>query len=241
VSALSGERPATLSAFIPQETFMSLVIDVISDVVCPWCYIGKRNLEAALVLYREKHPEASAPTVRWHPFQLNPQLPKTGVPRAEYLEKKFGGPARAQQIYARVTDAGKKAGIDFQFDRIVVQPNTVDAHRLVYHALEKGKQDAVVEELFKAYFLDARDLTKTSILSEIAEKAGIDRKSVAEYLETDEDSDLIAEADHEARQVGVEGVPFFILNRKVGLSGAQPPEMLLQAMEEAAAEQTESA
>jgi predicted DsbA family dithiol-disulfide isomerase len=215
---------------------MPLVIDVISDVVCPWCYIGKRHLEVALARFSEKHPDAPAPKVRWHPFQLNPQLPKSGVPRAEYLEKKFGGPARAQQIYARVVEAGKQAGIAFQFDRIAVQPNTVDAHRLVYHALEKGKQDAVVEELFKAYFLDARDLTKNSTLSDIAEKAGIDRQSVAEYLESDEDSVLIANADHEARQVGVEGVPFFILNRKFGLSGAQPPETLLQAMEKAAAE-----
>ena len=216
---------------------MSLVIDVISDVVCPWCFIGKRHLESALAQYREKHPDAPAPTVRWHPFQLNPQLPKTGVPRAEYLEKKFGGPTRAQQIYARVTEAGKKAGIDFAFDRIAVQPNTVNAHRLVYHALDKGKQDAIVEALFNAYFLDARDLTKTDTLAEVAGKAGIDAKSAAEYIESDEDSDLITDADREARQVGVEGVPFFILNRRYGLSGAQPPEVLLQAMEEAAAEQ----
>jgi len=216
---------------------VSLVIDVISDVVCPWCFIGKRHLESALAQYREKHPDAPAPTVRWHPFQLNPQLPKTGVPRAEYLEKKFGGPTRAQQIYARVTEAGKKVGIDFAFDRIAVQPNTVNAHRLVYHALDKGKQDAIVEALFNAYFLDARDLTKTDTLAEVAGKAGIDAKSAAEYIESDEDSDLITDADREARQVGVEGVPFFILNRRYGLSGAQPPEVLLQAMEEAAAEQ----
>ena len=215
---------------------MSIVIDIISDVVCPWCYIGKRNLEAALAKYHEQHAKDPTPTVRWHPFQLNPQLPKTGVPRAEYLEKKFGGPARTKQIYARVTEAGKQAGIDFDFDRITVQPNTVDPHRLVYHALAAGKQDAMVETLFRAYFLDARDLTKVSTLAELAAQAGIDKQSAETYLGSDEDRDLIADADQEARRMGVEGVPFFIINRKYALSGAQPPEVMLKAIEQTVAE-----
>jgi len=215
---------------------MPLVIDVISDVVCPWCFIGKRHLEAALAEFRSKHSDEPAPVVRWHPFQLNPQLPKTGVPRADYLEKKFGGPARAQQIYARVTEAGKNAGINFDFNAITVQPNTVDAHRLVYRAIDQNRQDAMVEALFRAYFLEARDLTRVNVLSEIAEKAGFDRDSATEYLESGDDSELIADADQEARGMGVEGVPFFILNKKYALSGAQPPDVLLQAMEQAVAD-----
>jgi predicted DsbA family dithiol-disulfide isomerase len=215
---------------------MPLVIDVISDVVCPWCFIGKRHLEAALAEFRSKHPDETAPVVRWHPFQLNPQLPKTGVPRADYLEKKFGGPARAQQIYARVTEAGKNAGIDFEFNTITVQPNTTDAHRLVYRAIDQNRQDAMVEALFRAYFLEARDLTRVNVLSEIAEKAGFDRDSATEYLESGDDAELIGDADQEARQMGVEGVPFFILNKKYALSGAQPPDVLLQAMEQAVAD-----
>ncbi len=220
---------------------MPIIIDIISDVVCPWCYIGKCNLESALAKFHDSHPAEPAPTVRWHPFQLNPQLPKTGVPRAEYLEKKFGGPARAKQIYARVTEAGKQAGIAFDFDRISVQPNTVDAHRLIYRALDVNRQDAVVDALFRGYFLEGKDLTKLESLVEAAEQAGIDGKASLDYLTGDDDLELIADADREARAMGVEGVPFFIINRKYALSGAQPPEVILQAIEQATAESAKTA
>jgi predicted DsbA family dithiol-disulfide isomerase len=211
---------------------MSFQIDVISDVVCPWCFIGKRNLEQALATWRAKHPDET-PTVRWHPFQLNPQLPASGVPRKQYLENKFGGPERAKEIYARVTTAGKHAGIEFAFDAIQVQPNTVDAHRLMHYAGERGKQDEMAEAIFRRYFLEGADLSDKQTLADIAQQAGMDRDEAAAYLASDADRELIEEQDRRARAIGVEGVPFFIFNQRLALSGAQPPEVIVEAMEKA--------
>ena len=209
---------------------MTFQIDVISDVVCPWCFIGKRNLERALETWRENHPDET-PVVRWHPFQLNPQLPDSGVPRKQYLENKFGGPERAKEIYARVTAAGKRAGIDFAFDAIEVQPNTIDAHRLLHHAGEQGKQDAMAEVIFRRYFVEGADLSDKETLADIAQQAGMDRAEVAAYLASDTDRELIEEQDRRARAIGVEGVPFFIFNQRLALSGAQPPEAFLEVFE----------
>lgn len=211
---------------------MAFQIDVISDVVCPWCFIGKRNLERALETWREKHPDET-PVVRWHPFQLNPQLPDSGVPRKQYLENKFGGPERAKEIYARVSAAGKRAGIDFVFEGIQVQPNTVDAHRLMHHAGEQGRQDEMAEVIFRRYFVEGADLSDKGTLADIAQEAGINRNEAAAYLATDADRELIAEQDRRARAMGVEGVPFFIFNQRLSLSGAQPPEVIVEAMEKA--------
>ena len=213
---------------------MAFQIDVISDVVCPWCFIGKRNLERALEMWRADHPD-DVPVVRWHPFQLNPQLPPGGVPRREYLEMKFGGPDRAKEIYARVTAAGKRAGIEFAFDSIAVQPNTIDAHRLLNHAGELGSQDAMSEALFRRYFLEGADLSDRETLADIAKSAGLDRDQTIAYLASDADRELIEEQDRRARSIGVEGVPFFIFNQQVALSGAQPPEVIVNAMQQASA------
>jgi 2-hydroxychromene-2-carboxylate isomerase len=150
-------------------------IDVISDVVCPWCYIGKRNLESALASWRQMHPDEAAPEVRWHPFQLNPHLPESGVSRREYLEQKFGGPERAKEIYARVTAAGSRSGIAFDFDSIRVQPNTINPHRLIHIAADRGSQDEMAEALFRNYFLEAADLTQKGTLADIAAQAGRSR------------------------------------------------------------------
>jgi predicted DsbA family dithiol-disulfide isomerase len=211
---------------------MSFQIDVISDVVCPWCFIGKRNLERALETWQEKHPDET-PVVRWHPFQLNPQLPAGGVPRKQYLENKFGGPERAKEIYARVSAAGKRAGIDFAFDNIQVQPNTIDAHRLIHYAGEQDKQDAMAEVIFRRYFVEGVDLSDKETLADIAQQAGMDRDEAAAYLAGDADRALIEEQDRRARAIGVEGVPFFIFNQRLALSGAQPPEVIVEAMEKA--------
>lgn len=207
-------------------------IDVISDVVCPWCFIGKRNLEQALETWRAKHQDQE-PTVRWHPFQLNPQLPASGVPRKQYLENKFGGPERAKEIYARVLAAGKRAGIDFAFDAIQVQPNTINAHRMLQFAAERGKQDEMAEVIFRRYFLEGADLSNTQTLADIAHQAGLNREEAAAYLASDANSELIKEQDRRARAIGVEGVPFFIFNQRLALSGAQPPEVIVEAMEKA--------
>ena len=209
---------------------MPLSIDVISDVVCPWCYIGKRHLESALALWRKDHPGEEQPVVRWHPFQLNPQLPASGMPRAEYIAAKFGGPQRAREIYARVANAGARAGIAFDFDRIPVQPNTLNAHRLIHHAGPSGKQDAMAEALFEAYFLQGADLSSDDTLADIAVRAGFDRNEISAYLARDEDKALIEDQDQHARSLGVEGVPFFIFNRRYAISGAQPAETILDTM-----------
>ena len=209
---------------------MVMQIDVISDVVCPWCYIGKRHLESALAAWRKDHPGEEQPVVRWHPFQLNPQLPGGGVPRAEYIAAKFGGPQRAKEIYARVANAGARAGIAFDFDRIPVQPNTRNAHRLIHRAGSSGPQDAMMEALFQAYFLEGADLSRDEVLAGIAARAGFDRDDISAYLATDEDKALIEDQDQHARSIGVEGVPFFIFNRRYAVSGAQPPEALLEVM-----------
>jgi len=207
-------------------------IDVISDVVCPWCFIGKRNLEQALETWRAKHRDQE-PMVRWHPFQLNPQLPASGVPRKQYLENKFGGPERAKEIYARVLAAGKRAGIDFAFDAIQVQPNTINAHRMLQFAAERGRQDEMAEVIFRRYFLEGADLSDTQTLADMAQQAGLNRAEAAAYLASDANSELIKEQDRRARAIGVEGVPFFIFNQRLALSGAQPPEVIVEAMEKA--------
>ncbi len=181
-----------------------------------------------MTLYRERHPDAPEPAVRWLPFQLNPDLPASGIPRSEYVARKFG--ARGKGNYERVAGVGRTVGIDFAFDKIEVQPNTVNAHRLLIYADRAGRQDAMAEELFKTYFLEGGNLTDNATLARVAGHAGLDAQAVAAYLETDEDKAVVEQADVEARGAGIGGVPFFIFNRKVGVSGAQDPDVLLDAM-----------
>ncbi|MCW5576404.1 MAG: DsbA family oxidoreductase [Burkholderiales bacterium] len=193
--------------------------------------MGKRRLEIALKQFAELHPDETPPAVRWLPFQLNPDLPPQGISRADYILRKFGEKDSAR--YGRVAAIGKTLGLDMRFDRIQVQPNTVKAHRLVHRAGESGRQDAMAEALFRAYFIEGANLTDDATLAEYASQAGFDRAETMAYLATDTDADLIRGADAEARQVGIGGVPFFIFNRRIGVSGAQEPEALLQAMAQA--------
>ena len=172
--------------------------------------------------------------MRWLPFQLNPDLPEGGIPREEYVARKFG--TRGKGVNERVTMAGRQVGIPFDYEKMAVQPNTLLAHRLLAFAERGGRQDALSEELFRAHFTEGANLTDRETLAEIAERAGLEREAVATYLASDEDKALIERADAEARSAGIGGVPFFIFNRKVGVSGAQDPETLLQAMEQAAAQ-----
>jgi predicted DsbA family dithiol-disulfide isomerase len=172
--------------------------------------------------------------VRWLPFQLNPDLPSSGLPRREYIERKWG-PGRSHEVYSRVTGVGKTVDIPFAFENITVQPNTLDAHRLLTYADREGRQDEVSESLFKAYFIEGTNLTDHAALADIGARAGLDRDATLAYLEGDADRDRVAQADIEARTAGIGGVPFFIFNRRVGVSGAQDAEVLLQAMEQAAA------
>ena len=188
----------------------------------------------ALKQFAELHPDEEPPAVRWLPFQLNPDLPESGIPRLEYIRRKFGDKDHSR--YQRVADVGKTIGLDLQFEKIEVQPNTVKAHRLLHHAGELGKQDAMAEALFRAYFIEGANLTDDATLAEYAAQAGLDREEISVYLASGEDADVIRGADVEARNAGVSGVPFFIFNRTIGLSGAQDPEVLLQAMQQARAD-----
>lgn len=184
-------------------------------------------------MYRERRPDEGEPAVRWLPFQLNPDLPAGGMPRKDYLARKFG--ADHARIYERVAAAGREAGIAFAFDRIGVQPNTLHAHRLMLHGEAQGREDAVAEQLFRAYFLEGADLTDLETLAGVGERAGLARDQAAAYLVSEAGRDEVRRADREARRAGIDAVPFFLFNRTTALSGAQPPEALLQAMLEARA------
>lgn len=206
-----------------------LTIEVVSDVVCPWCYIGKRRLEAALELYAQAKPDAPPPKVSFHPFQLNPDLPPEGMLRADYVARKWGG-RPSSEVYARVSGVGKSVGIDFEFDRIVRQPNTKAAHALIALAGTLGVQPAVKEAMMRAYFIDGRDLTDIDTLVEVAERAGLDPKRARAHLADPDALRAIDGADLQARRIGVEGVPFFIFNRRYAVSGAQEAQALVEAM-----------
>jgi len=210
----------------------AMTIDVISDVVCPWCFIGRRRLGEALALFAAREPHVR-PIVSWHPFQLNPDLPREGIDRRSYLEAKFGGPERADEIYKRVRAAGKSVGIDFAFDRIDRQPNTLDVHRLISWAQARGDPEELVERLFRAYFLDGRSIGDREVLAAIAGEAGLPAEAARAHLDSDEGVDTIAAMDQRVRELGVTGVPFFIFDGRVAVSGAQEPPVLVAAMEQA--------
>jgi predicted DsbA family dithiol-disulfide isomerase len=200
-----------------------LVIEIASDVVCPWCYIGKRRLEKALALLGDE----VKPEIRWLPFQLNPEMPKGGIPRAEYRKAKFGSVERSRGLDARVAAEGTGEGIAFAFEKMERTPNTVAAHELIDLAQKQGRGGAVVDALFKAYFEEARDIGDASVLAEIARDAGVNG------WPAQADAKTVAELEEDVRNLGISAVPTFILGRKVGVSGAHPPEALAQAIQEA--------
>jgi len=179
-------------------------------------------------MYQERRPDEEEPAVRWLPFQLNPDLPVEGIPRQEYLARKFG-PGHVHS-YLRVAGVGREVGIDFAFDHILVQPNTLNAHRLMLYGAKQGYEDGVAEHLFRAYFLEGANLTDQAALASVGERAGLDRAALAAYLASDGGRDDVLRADRDARQAGINSVPFFIFNRRTAVSGAQAPETLLQAM-----------
>ncbi len=194
-------------------------IDIVSDVICPWCFIGKRRLERALA--------AEAPgeiQIGWRPFQLNPDMPLEGMSRKDYLRAKFGTDDGGER-YKHVIAAGLEEGIPFAFERMQRTPNTVRAHRLIRWGETNGLADATVEALFVAYFVGARDIGEIDVLVDVASAAGLDAAAARSYLESDADDALIREEDAFARKVGINGVPAFVIERKYLISGAQPPEM----------------
>lgn len=206
---------------------MNLSVEVISDVICPWCFIGKRRLEKAIAARGEPVK------VQWHAFQLNPTMPKEGISRKEYRIRKFGSWERSIQLDANIVAAGKEEGILFDFDRMDRTPNTVDAHRLIWVADKEGVQDAVVEALLLAYFTEGRDISNRQTLIDVVAEAGLDRKRAEAVLNGDEGMDAIKDAGDEARRLRVDSVPFFVVNGKITLSGAQQPDTFLEAFMQA--------
>lgn len=202
-------------------------LDIFSDPVCPWCYIGKALLDRALE-GRPDHPFV----IEWHPFQLNPDMPPEGVDRRAYLEAKFGGKDKAVAIYARVAEAAKQAGLDINFEAMERTPNTLDAHRLIHWAGLEGRQGAMVGRLFRAYFREGADIGDAATLARLAGEAGMDAALTARLLATDADRDDLAARDADARQKGVSAVPTFLIDRQYVLSGAQPVALWHQVIDE---------
>ena len=213
----------------------SVTIDVVSDAVCPWCYIGKRKLGAALSLLGDVKVD-----VRWRPFQLDATIPPEGMRRIDYLTRKFG-PERIGQMNARLIETGQEVGIAFAFDRIERSPNTLDAHRLIRWAQPQGVQDALVERLFKLYFEEGRDIGDRNVLADAASEFGLERAVVMRMLEADTDKAAVQEEIASAQRMGVSGVPFFIFDGKYALSGAQPPQAIAAAITKALAEPPQAA
>ena len=210
----------------------TLAIDVISDVVCPWCYIGKRLLEQAIALKPDIPVE-----VRFRPYFLNPWVPREGISREEYLIAKFGSVERYNSNNSRVVDAAAAAGLSYNRDRIKRQPNTLDCHRLILWAGQAGKAAAMKQRLMELYFSEGADLTQRDVLIRAAADCGLDGDEVRALLASEQDVDTVEREAQSAKEAGIEGVPCFIIGGMIALSGAQPPEYLAAAIERAAAEQ----
>lgn len=195
-------------------------LDIFSDPICPWCFIGKAYLDRALADHPD-HPFA----IRWLPFMLNPAMPAEGMDRRAYLEGKFGGKEGAVRAYAPVVQHAEKAGIKINLEAIEKTPSTVDAHRLIHWAGVEGTQTAVVSKLFQAYFVDGRDIGNAEVLADVADSAGMDASMVLRLLATDEDRREIVERDAAARGMGINSVPTFIVAGQHAVPGAQPPEL----------------
>jgi predicted DsbA family dithiol-disulfide isomerase len=195
-------------------------LDIISDPICPWCYIGKTNLDKALLEFPD-HPFV----MEWHPFQLNPDMPAAGMDRREYLETKFGGKDAAVRAYAPVVEHAEKTGAHINFDGIKITPNTIDAHRLIHWAGIEQRQTFVVDLLFKAYFVEGRDISSHEVLADIADTAEMDAATVTKLLGSDADIVDIRARDKHSRKMGVNSVPTFIVAQQHAVPGAQPPEV----------------
>jgi len=205
-------------------------LDIMSDPICPWCYIGKAHLDRALAAHPD-HPFE----IEWHPFQLNPDMPSGGMGRREYLEGKFGGKEGAVKAYAPVVEHAEKAGLKINFEGMQRTPNTLNAHRLIHWAGIEGRQTAAVSALFRAYFVDTRDIGDAEVLADIADSIEMDASLVTRLLKTDEDSQMIRDRDAHSRQMGISSVPTFIVGGRHAVPGAQPPELWAKVIADIAA------
>ncbi len=209
-------------------------VDVVSDIMCPWCYIGRKRLQSALDSLDDIEVE-----VRWRPFQLDATLPPEGKDRQQYLEDKFGGPEQAREKYRQIEVAGKAEGIDFSFEKIAIAPNTLNAHRLIRWAANggEGAQQKMVDRLFEMFFEEGANLADLDVLIEAGTNIGMDRELLQSMLPSDADIQEVEKEVSHAQQMGIRGVPCFIINNKHAVMGAQPAETIAQAIRDAAAEE----
>lgn len=202
-------------------------LDVYSDVICPWCYIGKHHMQTAL---NSLKGEGLRVEVAWRPFQLNPDMSTEGVPRDEYRRAKFGSLERSRELDAQAAAAARAAGLEIRHDRMTRTPNTLDAHRLIRLASGGGRQDQVVDRLFQAYFVDGRDIGDHETLIELAESAGLDGGTASELLRSDEGRSEVEAEDRAVRHAGLTSVPTFALDNHVLFAGAVPPDAFAEAL-----------
>lgn len=202
-------------------------LDILSDPICPWCYIGKTLLDRAL----EQAPDHPF-SIEWHPFQLNPDMPREGMARADYLERKFGGKEGAVRVYGQIQRHADDIGLTANLGDIKRTPNTIDAHRLIHWAGIEARQGPVVDALFKAYFVDGRDIGDHEVLAEIAKGAEMDSEAIKKALETEADIQLIRDRDAHSRKMGVNSVPTFVVANQHVVPGAQPPNLWLKVIGE---------
>ncbi len=205
-------------------------VDIYSDLVCPWCYVGKRYIDSALDYYSKSFPNERQPEVRWLPYMLNASLPREGVDRFEYLKHKYPGRANAPDLFAAAEKAARRQGLNYRFDLIKVQPNTLDAHRLLRFAELRGVREAVAEPLYRAYFMEGRNLSSHDELLDIGVAAGLDATELRAYLASETDVDWVRETDAEAKRLGITTVPFLVLNNEKGFSGNQAPDKIVDAI-----------
>jgi predicted DsbA family dithiol-disulfide isomerase len=218
----------------PPYSPLMVQLDIISDPICPWCYIGKAQLDRAIA-----ETGANPFDIGWRIFQLNPDMPREGMERKRYLEAKFGGTERARAVYQRVEAAAAEAGLEVHFDRIPKTPNTMDAHRLIRWSRTTGNQSALVDLLFRRYFAEGADISDHEVLLEAAEQVGMERAIVGRLLASDADLDLLHEEEAAARRMGVNGVPCFIVGGRYVLQGAQPAETWASVIRELATAQAQ--
>lgn len=208
-------------------TDRGLTVEVYSDIVCPWCFVGKRRLERALTLV------GSDVHVTWRPFQLNPTMPPDGMDRTTYLKAKFGSLENFGRMKEQLLAAGVEERIPFAFEKIQRTPNTFVAHRLVWYAEQQGKQDAMVEALFRGYFLEGKNIGDVKTLTHVAAEAGLDRTETEEFLESENGVVEVKAEEAVGRQLGIRSVPYFVINGSLLISGAQPPDIFISAFQQA--------
>jgi predicted DsbA family dithiol-disulfide isomerase len=207
----------------------TLNIEIYSDLICPWCYIGKRRMEAGLKLLSQEF----TPQIAWRPFQLNPDMPVAGMNRKIYRTKKFGSWERSLAMDAEVAATGKSLGIEFNYDKVLTTPNTMSGHRLLWWAEQRNRQDALAEALFRAYFTNGRDVGRHDVLAEIASETGFPKTEAGAFLGSDAGTKEVAEEAVKGLRLGLQGVPFFVVNGVPAVTGAQDPQAFLEVFQDA--------